>query len=170
MSDQRTQALARSYAFGFAERWASEIEFAASGRADPRLVASVLAIETANRGRIARAVENAFARLLIRLRAERRFRRMSLGIAQLQPRRLELDFAWESVNLLNTERYAIQSLIDVIRDDCARCAIDPLSAERWRLPEWYEFGTAYNGSRMYGAVLEATYEHMRPVLNTQSPL
>lgn len=160
MTDQHLRLLARSYAYGLAPHLWTEVKQVASDRTDPALVASVLAIETGNRGRMARAIENAFAELLFALRAEGRFSRMSLGIAQLQPRRVGLGFTRASIELLNNERYAIEACRGVVVNSSVRCSLDPLAAGTWDATDWHSFGWAYNGSHMYGAVLNTTYGHV----------
>lgn len=161
IADRRTVILARSYALTLPERWWVEITEATRNRADRALVASVIAIEAGNRGRLLRRVENAYARALLVVRAERRFLRLSLGIAQLQPRTLGLAFSRESIDLLNERRYAIDACTSVVTETCTRCGMDPLSVGRWYGRDFRSFGWAYNGSQAYGHMLAATYAQVR---------
>lgn len=160
MTDQHLQLLARSYAYGLAPPLWINVTQTARDRTDPALVASVLAVESGNRGRIARAIENAFAELLFALGDEGRFSRTSLGIAQLQPRRVGLGFTRTSIELLNDERYAIEACTGVVVNSSCSCSLDPLAVGTWRATDWHSFGWAYNGSHAYGAVLNKTYAHV----------
>lgn len=168
MANDRTRALAYSYAHRVPRAWWDIATEASRETVDAALVVSVLALESGNRGRVVRAIENSYAALLILMRRRTRFERMSLGIAQLQPRRVGLRMSRASRRALADERFSIESCVRVVTDSCAASGLDPIRVPWWDRREWRSFGWAHNGSRLYGNVLESTYAQVRTRTQTWS--
>jgi hypothetical protein len=160
MNDRGWVILADSYARRLPpNRW-TLVRSASRGRVDPALVGAVVAVESGNRGPATRLLENAFARVLVSVGAEQRFARLSLGIAQVQPRRLGLPCSCASLRLLNDETFAVDACVSVVLDSCETSVLDPRGVGTWQSSAWHAFGWAYHGSRLYGEVLSATYARL----------
>jgi hypothetical protein len=116
VADRYSVFLAHGYARRLPKEWWIDAQRAVAGhRLDPVLLASVIAVEAGNRPRLVRWAENAFALILVTVRACKRFGRLSLGIAQIAPRRLGLPCARATVMVLNTPSEAMSACASIVK-------------------------------------------------------
>lgn len=127
----------------------------------PNLVAAVLAVEMLERGWLARAAERWIATLLTHLRCHGRVERMSLGIAQIQPRALSVPASLEGrVTAALDDQLAPALCSEVIARIGRELDLDTARPESWEANRWRSFGLAYNGFSVYGIVLRSAFDEI----------
>jgi hypothetical protein len=121
------------------------------------LVGAIIAVETSVRGPFWRYAEWILARILLRIGYKQRVASMSLGPAQLQPRRVGVDLSVEGLgSLMNplSAQYHCGALALRISQNLG---LDANKSPTWGRSDWRQFGKSYNGSFDYGDVLRATF-------------
>ena len=130
-------------------------------RVEAALVIAVVAVEMLARGFVFRRVEATTARVIARVGLGAYAERMSLGIAQIQPRLLDpgttLD---ERISRLLLPSTAIEECARILLARCECIGLDPLNPLSWPRDAWRSLGHAYNGDAGYGDVLAAAYAEL----------
>lgn len=124
---------------------------------DPALLQALLAIETHARGRAWRTFEGVLARLLLRLGLTARVERLSLGCAQIQPRRLSFGSIDDRIAVLLDPRSAIPIAAEVVKAEVHNLRLDAAHPMCWSEEMWKTMGLSYNGDAGYGLLLRAAY-------------
>jgi hypothetical protein len=124
----------------------------------PSLIAAVLSVEQLARGPMWRMIEAIVARLLVRMRAHRRVERMSLGVAQIQPRHLHsLRPLHERVDALLRPEIATDECARIVARLCEDGRLDATKPERWSGRAWKHVAAGYAGDGRYGDALQAAF-------------
>lgn len=127
-------------------------------RLEPRVVAAVLAVEMLARGALWRYMELVTAYGLLALGCHARVDRMSLGIAQIQPRRMRgTDDIKQRVGVLRGESGSADECARLLAEICHQVRIDQLPPGRWSRDDWAQVALAYGGNRRYGDAMKAAF-------------
>jgi hypothetical protein len=123
----------------------------------PAALGAVLAIETHARGQVWRLIERASARVFLALGLSAKVEGMSVGIAQIQPRRLShpIDLAGRLRRLRQTEE-SVDLCGQILAEICLEARI-PLDSSQWSRGDWRTIARSYSGDDRYADALMAAY-------------
>jgi hypothetical protein len=125
---------------------------------DACVVAAVLAVEMLARGPWWRALEAATARVLMALGRSNRVERMSLGIAQIQPRHMRgPDRLRDRVGALLQERDSIGECARILAQICRDAGLDGKRPTTWTAHDWNHLALGYGGDLRYGKALASAF-------------
>lgn len=115
------------------------------------------------RGAVWRRLEVLAVRILLAMGCHRRVERMSLGIAQIQPRCVEgADDLRQRVRVLLGQRGSTNECARLLAGICRREGIDVIPPEQWSRDHWERVGLAYGGDKRYGEALRAAFAALAP--------
>lgn len=143
--------------------WAPVEQSASRWGVDACVVAAVLAFEMLARGPVWRALEAATARVLMAIGRSHRVERMSLGIAQIQPRRVpDPDGLRDRVGILLQERDCIEECARILTQICRDAGLNGKRPSTWSAHDWNHLALGYGGDRRYGEALASAFGLLAP--------
>lgn len=127
----------------------------------PTLLAAVISVEMLARGAIWRTAERVIGRLLLVLGARARAERLSVGIAQIQPRHLaQGDPVDDRIKHLLKTHGGVDHCARLLSQSCQETGLSESPPVMWSSDDWSKVATTYGGDPHYGPVLQAAFNEL----------